>query len=142
MKKLVFILVIVALLSLFSAALVQAQPAVPEYGAESVPVLPLEPGEQGGPWVFPTMVDREFYCGLGPYGHTFYSQAVMTRNGIQSLVCAGQVPSGEEPDRPVVEEGFVCGLRFLGIFSTVSRLTVTPSGRVIMTCHTMQSVHE
>jgi hypothetical protein len=139
MNKLALLVLIVALLLTSSLATANGERFGSEYPYTDPPT---DPG-QGGKWQFPTMVAQGFPCGFGPFGSiTEDSHAVMARNGMQTLVCVGEAYQDQVPDKGVhVEEGFTCGLHFLGIWSEVSKMTITPTGKVIMTCHTMQSMH-
>jgi hypothetical protein len=136
MKTLAILVMVTALLLTSSLAMASA----PEYGAlEPLMEIPEAPG--GGPWDFPTMVDKGFWCALGPWGDpTDKSHAVFSRPGNQTLTCVGE--ANEAPDRAVFEEGFQCGLWFLGIWTYNSKITVTPAGKVILTCHTENPGHE
>jgi hypothetical protein len=74
-----------------------------------------------------------FSCGLLGFGTTQQSHATMSASGNQSLHCSGETPL--QPDRAVIIEGTPCLLHFDDEVTSDSRLVITPSGNVILTCH-------
>jgi len=136
MRKLAFAVLIAVLLLTSSLAMAGDEPG---FGAVEPMAIPA-----GGPHDFPTQVVRGFECLFGPYGApSTDSVAVFAEPGMQTLVCAGEAYPDWVPDKGVtVDEGFTCGLIFYGIWTENSKITITPAGRMVMTCHANKSLHE
>jgi hypothetical protein len=74
-----------------------------------------------------------FQCGLLMFGSTEQSHATRSASGNETLHCSGETPV-PPPGGATVIEGTPCVLHFSREVTTDSRLVITPSGRVILTC--------
>ena len=79
--------------------------------------------------------ESDFGCRLGPFGIADQSHATRAASGNEILVCQGEADATFVlPDKAEIIEGFACALHFDGTITTDSRLVLTPSGHVTLTC--------
>lgn len=104
--------------------------------AENDPVATLLVGKAGaqGHGV-PNSAAQEsgFTCALFAFGLATRSHATISSSGNQTLHCSGETTLFTS-DRAVFVEGFPCGMHFEGVVSLDSRIVITPSGQVTLTC--------
>lgn len=80
-----------------------------------------------------TSESSEFPCLLGPFGVAEQSHYVMSSNGYEAIVCTTGPTDAVAPNRAEIQTGFNCVLPS-GTVTTDSRLVITPSGHVTLTC--------
>jgi hypothetical protein len=79
-----------------------------------------------------TADDADVPCALGRFGLAERSHFVSTPSGNETLVCTGSTPVASEKGATHLT-GFLCMLPS-GTVTTDSRLVLTPSGHVTLTC--------
>lgn len=78
-------------------------------------------------------VARGFSCSVGPAGITFDSVSSLSKKG-EKLYCRGSLTVGTEPDATLIITGDLCFLPLSRESTTNSRLVISTSGRVELTC--------